>query len=146
MLKSFTQFLSEAKLQKPEFKVMGEVQGVLLVDRMMYSPIMLFKKDFAKHQSENFKNANLSQGFFSGMAIVGNGTDSEKPEFVNYSSPFHRGQVIEEPREEEEEEIEEEFDFKFDEHISRTVIEKLAAMYCKKMYDKGITIKKLILH
>jgi hypothetical protein len=142
MVKSFEQFLNEARGREAA-NVLGEVNGVIIVD-FAFRPIIMFKKDFAKHQSEEFKNANLSQGFFTGTAIVGKGP--ARSEFVNYSSPFHKGQVIEEPDEREEEEEQEEFDFKFDEHISRTVIEKLTALYCKKTYEKGYTIKKLILH
>lgn len=138
MIKSFEDFVSESKRTA---NVIGEDGGAVLVE-WGFMPIMMFKKDFARHQAEEFKDVNLSKGYFTGTAIVG--PDSgKKPKLVDYSSPFHKGQVIE-PKEDEEEE-DEEFDFRYDRHISESLVKKLAELYCKKTYVKGTVVKKIVL-
>lgn len=145
-LHDFDSFVNEAtrnQSKRPTFRVLAEIDQVVLATQM-WKVFMIFKKDFAKESSEDFKNVNLGRGYFTGTAIVGS-DKGKKAELKDYSSPFHKGQVIEEPEEDEDDDVEE-FDFIYNRNISDSVIRKLADEYCKHEYVKGTVVQKLILH
>jgi hypothetical protein len=84
---------------------------------------------------------SLMDGYFSGTAIIGS-DKSEDRGSVDFSSPFHKGQVLHD----EEDEIVEELDFKFHNQISKSIIREYLDKYVSKHYNPGFKIVKIYYH
>ena len=143
-LSDFSRNVSESiitnEAKRPPYEIIAEKDGVLLVD-VGFSPIMLFKNDLEKLAANNFKDANLMNNYFSGTAIVGEG-ETKSPKTTDYSSPLHKGQVIDNEKFEDAEE----FDFKYNRNINNKTIETLCDMYAIHVYQPGLKVLKTYLH
>jgi hypothetical protein len=111
------------------------LNNIVMVDVNFGAPIIAFQKDV-----DNDK-LSLMDGYFSGTAIIGS-DKSEDRGSVDFSSPFHKGQVLHD----EEDEIVEELDFKFHNQISKSIIREYLDKYVSKHYNPGFKIVKIYYH
>jgi hypothetical protein len=111
------------------------LNDIVIVDVNFGAPIIAFQKDV-----DNDK-LSLMDGYFSGTAIIGS-DKSEDRGSVDFSSPFHKGQVLHD----EEDEIVEELDFKFHNQISKSIIREYLDKYVSKHYNPGFKIVKIYYH
>jgi hypothetical protein len=111
------------------------LNDIVMVDVNFGAPIIAFQKDV-----DNDK-LSLMDGYFSGTAIIGS-DKSEDRGSVDFSSPFHKGQVLHD----EEDEIVEELDFKFHNQISKSIIREYLDKYVSKHYNPGFKIVKIYYH
>ena len=88
-------------------------------------PIIAYQRDVDSN------NLSLMDGYYSGTAIVGSGTDKGS---VDFSSPFHTGQVLHDDEGDDVEEV----DFKFHNNISKSVVRKYLDDYVSKHYNGKI--------
>ena len=111
------------------------LNDIVMVDVNFGTPIIAFQKDV-----DNDK-LSLMDGYFSGTAIIGS-DKSEDRGSVDFSSPFHKGQVLHD----DEDEMVEELDFKFHNQISKSIIREYLDKYVSKHYNPGFKIVKIYYH
>ena len=111
------------------------LNDIVMVDVNFGTPIIAFQKDV-----DNDK-LSLMDGYFSGTAIIGS-DKSEDRGSVDFSSPFHKGQVLHDDEDEEVEEL----DFKFHNNISKSIIREYLDKYVSKLYNPGFKIVKIYYH
>ena len=111
------------------------LNDIVMVDVNFGTPIIAFQKDV-----DNDK-LSLMDGYFSGTAIIGS-DKSEDRGSVDFSSPFHKGQVLHDDEDEEVEEL----DFKFHNNISKSIIREYLDKYVSKHYNPGFKIVKIYYH
>ena len=111
------------------------LNDIVIVDVNFGAPIIAFQKDV-----DNDK-LSLMDGYFSGTAIIGS-DKSEDRGSVDFSSPFHKGQVLHD----DEDEMVEELDFKFHNQISKSIIREYLDKYVSKHYNPGFKIVKIYYH
>ena len=110
------------------------LNDIVMVDVNFGTPIIAFQKDVDNDKS-------LMDGYFSGTAIIGS-DKSEDRGSVDFSSPFHKGQVLHD----DEDEMVEELDFKFHNQISKSIIREYLDKYVSKHYNPGFKIVKIYYH
>ena len=110
------------------------LNDIVMVDVNFGTPIIAFQKDVDNDKS-------LMDGYFSGTAIIGS-DKSEDRGSVDFSSPFHKGQVLQDDEDEEVEEL----DFKFHNQISKSIIREYLDKYVSKHYNPGFKIVKIYYH
>ena len=111
------------------------LNDIVMVDVNFGAPVIAFQKDV-----DNDK-LSLMDGYFSGTAIIGS-DKSEDRGSVDFSSPFHKGQVLHDDEDEEVEEL----DFKFHNNISKSIIREYLDKYVSKHYNPGFKIVKIYYH
>jgi len=111
------------------------LNDIVMVDVNFGTPIIAFQKDV-----DNDK-LSLMDGYFSGTAIIGS-DKSEDRGSVDFSSPFHKGQVLHDDEDEEVEEL----DFKFHNNISKSIVREYLDKYVSKHYNPGFKIVKIYYH
>lgn len=111
------------------------LNDIVMVDVNFGTPIIAFQKDV-----DNDK-LSLMDGYFSGTSIIGS-DKSEDRGSVDFSSPFHKGQVLHD----DEDEMVEELDFKFHNQISKSIIREYLDKYVSKHYNPGFKIVKIYYH
>ena len=110
------------------------LNDIVMIDVNFGTPIIAFQKDVDNDKS-------LMDGYFSGTAIIGS-DKSEDRGSVDFSSPFHKGQVLQDDEDEEVEEL----DFKFHNQISKSIIREYLDKYVSKHYNPGFKIVKIYYH
>ena len=111
------------------------LNDIVMVDVNFGTPIIAFQKDV-----DNDK-LSLMDGYFSGTAIIGSDRSEDRGS-VDFSSPFHKGQVLHD----DEDEMVEELDFKFHNQISKSIIREYLDKYVSKHYNPGFKIVKIYYH
>lgn len=111
------------------------LNDIVMVDVNFGTPIIAFQKDV-----DNDK-LSLMDGYFSGTAIIGSDRSEDRGS-VDFSSPFHKGQVLHD----DEDEMVEELDFKFHNQISKSIIREYLDKYVSKNYNPGFKIVKIYYH
>ena len=102
------------------------VNDIVLVERDQ--PIVAYQIDVENN------TLSLNDGYFTGTAIIGEESSEDKGS-VDFSSPFHTGQVL---HDEEEEEMGEELDFRFHESIPEDIVRKHLDEFVSKVYNGKI--------
>ena len=105
----------------------------VILSEVNYSPIIGYRNDIVS------KKTGLLDGYFSATAYIGSG---DKYSQEDYSSPFHKGQVI--PKDFDEEDDIEELDFKYCENLNKSIIKNLLEGYISKNYNGNLI--KIIYH
>ena len=102
---------------------------VLVEDSIWYGdqPIIAYQIDV-----EN-DTLSLNDGYFTGNAIIGSESTEDRGS-VDFSSPFHKGQVLHD----DEEEMVEELDFRFHESIPEYIVRKHLDELVNKEYNGKI--------
>jgi len=72
-------------------------------------------------------------GYFSGTALIGSENSQDKGS-VDFSSPFHKGQVLHD----DEDDFVEELDFKFNNYISKSIVREYLDKYVSQHYNGKI--------
>ena len=101
------------------------LNDVVLVDRDL--PIIAYQRDVEKG------GLTLNNGYFTGTAIIGDESSKDRGS-VDFSSPFHTGQVLHD----DEEEMTEELDFRFHESIPENIVRKYLDEFVSKIYNGKI--------
>lgn len=101
------------------------VNDVVLVEKGQ--PIVAYQIDVENN------TLSLNDGYFTGTAIIGSESAEDKGS-VNFSSPFHTGQVL---HDEDDDEVEE-MDFKFHESIPENIVRKHLDEFVSKGYNGKI--------
>lgn len=100
------------------------LNDVVLVERDQ--PIVAYQRDVENN------TLSLNDGYFTGTAIIGSESAEDKGS-VNFSSPFHTGQVLHD----DDDEVEE-LDFKFHESIPENIVRKHLDEFVSKGYNGKI--------
>jgi hypothetical protein len=98
-----------------------------------YNIVIGYRKDIVA------KKTGLLDGYFSATAYIGDDIDFSQDD---YSSPFHKGQVI--PKDFDEDFDVEEVDFRYHESINKSIVKKLLEDYITNNYDGKLV--KIIYH
>ena len=101
------------------------VNDVVLVERDQ--PIIAYQRDV---ESDTLSS---NDGYFTGTAIIGE-ESSEDRGSVDFSSPFHKGDVLHD----EEEEMVEELDFRFHRSIPENIVRQHLDEFVSKGYNGKI--------
>ena len=113
-----------------------------IVTKGVFMPAIGYEKDFEENK------INLMNNYFTGTAIIGPNEifpgveDTEEPGVTDYSSPFHKGQVI---SNETYDDWEEEVDFTYHRSISENYIKKELDKYVQDNYENS-KIKHFYFH
>jgi len=105
----------------------------IILSEVGYTPIIGYRKDIVA------KKTGLLDGYFSATAYIGDEAEFSQED---YSSPFHRGQVI--PKDFDEDYDIEELDFRYHESINKSIVKKLLEDYITNNYDGKLV--KIIYH
>jgi hypothetical protein len=132
-------FLNDSDKEAFSTSIIGDMlsESIVLVDDFDRS--VKFKEVFhgpTIAYSEDIENDKVSfrDGYFSGTAIVG-GDDAEDKGEEDYSSPFHKGQVI---SNDEFEEGVEEVDFRYSRRMPSNIVRQKLEEYVSKNYNGKI--------
>ena len=90
------------------------------------TPIIAYQKDVDNN------TLSLMDNYFSGTALIGDDKSDDKGS-VDFSSPFHKGQVLH-----DDEDDVEELDFKFNNYISKSVVREYLDKYVSQHYNGKI--------
>ena len=101
------------------------VNDIVLVEKDQ--PIIAYQIDVENN------TLSLNDGYFTGTAIIGSESVEDRGS-VDFSSPFHTGQVLHD----DEEEMVEEMDFRFHESIPEDVVRKHLDEFVSKGYNGKI--------
>jgi len=99
------------------------------------TPVIAFQKDVDDNK------LTLRDGYFGGTAIIGSESSEDKGS-VDFSSPFHKDQVLHN----DGDDMVEELDFKFHNHISKSIIREYLDKYVIQNYNPGFKIVKIYYH
>lgn len=118
--------------------IIGEIEfesrsEVVMVDGRNGGPVIAYKQDVDDDR------ISLSNGYFSGTAYIG-GEEDEDRGVEDYSSPFHKGQVIPNDNFDDVEEM----DFQYSRSIPDNIVRKNLDDYVSKNYNGKIV--KVIYH
>ena len=91
------------------------------------TPIIAYQKDVDNN------TLSLMDGYFSGTALIGSENSQDKGS-VDFSSPFHKGQVLHD----DEDDFVEELDFKFNNYISKSIVREHLDKYVSQNYNGKI--------
>jgi|APSaa5957512535_1039671.scaffolds.fasta_scaffold354335_1 hypothetical protein len=106
-------------------------ESAVIISNQM-SPIIGYKNDIESGET------GLMNGYYTGTAFVGD-EETERQGDVNYSSPFHSGQVVGDDVEDTEE-----VDFSFHRRIDGETVERLLSDHISKNYNGKIV--KIVYH
>ena len=91
------------------------------------TPIIAYQKDVDNN------TLSLMDGYFSGTALIGSENSQDKGS-IDFSSPFHKGQVLHD----NEDDFVEELDFKFNNYISKSIVREHLDKYVSQNYNGKI--------
>jgi hypothetical protein len=120
--------IKKESLNEPNDIVMVfQVDDRIVTNSSFGTPIIAFQKDVDNNK------LSLRDGYFSGMALIGDEKSDDKGS-VDFSSPFHKGQVLPD----EEDSVVEELDFKFNDSISKSIVREHLDKYVSQHYNGKI--------
>lgn len=120
--------IKKESLNEPNDIVMVfQVDDRIVTNSSFGTPIIAFQKDVDNNK------LSLRDGYFSGMALIGDEKSDDKGS-VDFSSPFHKGQVLPD----EEDSVVEELDFKFNDSISKSILREHLDKYVSQHYNGKI--------
>lgn len=131
-------FLNDSDKEAFSTSIIGDMlsESIVLVDdfdrsvkfkEMFHGPTIAYSDDI-----ENDRVSFMS-GYFSGTAIIGGDNEKSRGE-EDYSSPFHKGQVISNDNFEEVEEV----DFRYSRRMPSNVVRQKLEEYVSKHYNGKI--------